>query len=57
MVNFAKLDCSVGLVFTKDGVYVMEKLVGASNHGHLVGLALFLFLVVIGLNPFIYSFA
>lgn len=34
----------VGLAFTKDGVHVMEKLVGASDHDHLVWLALFSFL-------------
>lgn len=39
--------CFVGLVFTKDGVHVMEKLVGASDHNYLVRLALFPFLVVI----------
>lgn len=31
----------VGLAFTKDGVNVMEQLVRASNHNHLIGLALF----------------
>jgi len=34
----------VGLAVTKDGVHVMKKLVGASNHDHLIRLALFLFL-------------
>ena len=34
----------IGLALTKDGVYVMEKLVGASDHDHLVGFALFSFL-------------
>jgi len=36
-----------GSLFTKDGVNVMEKLVGTSDHDHLVWLALFPFLVVI----------
>ena len=34
----------IGLALTKDGVYVMEKLVGASDHDNLVGFALFSFL-------------
>jgi hypothetical protein len=37
----------IGLALFQDGVYVMEKLVGASDHDHLVMLALFSFLVVI----------
>ena len=37
----------IGLAFTKDGVYVMEKLVGASDHNHLIRLALFPFLIII----------
>jgi hypothetical protein len=37
----------VGLAFTEDGVYVMEKLVGASDHDHLIRLALFSFPVII----------
>lgn len=34
-----------GLALTKDGVHVREKLVGASDHDHLIRLAFF-FLVV-----------
>lgn len=41
----------IGLAFTKDGVHVMEKLVGASYHDHLVRLALFPFHVVVFTYP------
>jgi len=37
----------VGLALAKDGVHVMEKLVAASDHDHLVRLALISFLVVV----------
>ncbi|MNI62753.1 hypothetical protein D3C73_1180860 [compost metagenome] len=37
----------IGLVLTKDGEYVMKKLVGASDHDHLVSLALFSFSIII----------
>lgn len=33
----------MGLVFHKDGMKVMQELIGASNHGHLAGLALLFF--------------
>ncbi|MNW17004.1 hypothetical protein D3C71_2160470 [compost metagenome] len=40
-----------GLLLTKDGVYVMEQLVGAGDHDHLVRLALFSFFLVVLPNP------
>lgn len=36
-----------GLLLTEEGMYVMEKLVGASDHDHLEGPVLFSFFVVI----------